>query len=907
MVTLLDFRRRPTGSMKSSILIAVMWGTLDFASMQADPAGAQGKSPEDLPQRPLRFADLYREEHMLFKNEWSISRDGALAFVVKRAPGTGKTWRVKGADVWVQFKPDEQPINLTQGRSDGTDWHDPLWSPDGSHLAMVSTRGTMYSLWLWERDSRRLRQLADRPLHVGIFGAGGEAYIEWTDNQHVIASVLPPGVHPKDPGLIEPEPMVRAKAGWAKYLNGESSASLLETGRPAGAVQQQPATLPLEELRQIVRFDIADGRSTLVMNTYRPAVFHFYKPALSPDGRFIVVPVYGPPANKSWQEQDIGGTLNVVIRRTDGQPLSLDAALPGDVLPGTPVWSRDATQLAFFASGATREHAPKLVRVNVTNGRVEIRDTGDVVTTYNRDGQWDWTELEWTETGDLVFLAGHGDEALEKYGRRDWWLVPHAGVLRNLTAQLAQVPVFERLSPSGPLIGVVDGRVWRLDAAKATVQPLTSRESLQVTRIIWPQTDDYAVTSGAVGVRRYLVPREERPTTGVIVVEGKAGTERVYAKVQTSTGRLTRLTAPEPQALLARLTPQGDAAYWTDAMVNYSMVWRTDVTEEGRGAPARKVIALNEWRSTLITPPDVTIHYTSLYGDASQAWLQLPVGYRSDRLYPVIVHIYPGQKGRPEPTDPYSRMAAAAGFVVLVPQMGPDNGRLYGMVTRDVYFEVLSGVLPAVDKAIEQGIVDPQRLFVEGLSMGGFATYAVIQQTPRFRAALAEVGISSWMNGSFSARGRYGEDVAQLGIGWTGENVQQRPGVQTPWSDLGLYMRNSPIFYAERINTPLLIVHSDQDDNVPMSNSEEMFSAMVQLKKRASYVRYWGEGHAIESPANQSDLWQRRLAWFDEFGDMSRDAHGNLVFDGDHVKPRGEASALTPQDFSRFDLFQPVP
>jgi hypothetical protein len=54
-------------------------------------------------------------------------------------------------------------------------------------------------------------------------------------------------------------------------------------------------------------------------------------------------------------------------------------------------------------------------------------------------------------------------------------------------------------------------------------------------------------------------------------------------------------------------------------------------------------------------------------------------------------------------------------------------------------------------------------------------------------------------------------------------------------------------------------------------------------------------------------LWQRRLAWFDEFGDMSRDANGNLVFDGDHVKPRGEAGALTPQDFSRFDLFQPVP
>lgn len=879
---------------QSTLAIALIWIAI------AIPMASAGSSSVrvDSAKRAFRINDLYREQNLRYHNEWSIAADGSLAVVVSRAPRAGGSWRVKNADIWVRSGPSDPLVNMTGGERDDSDWSDPLWSPDGSRLLAVSTRGSVYSLWLWERATRIWRQVLDRPMRAGAGLYGNlEAYFEWIDDRHVIAMVLPEQVQVKRQGLEEPRPMASAKAGWARYLAGESSASVLETG---GEVSESP--MPHEanphDMRQLVRVDVDDGTIIAITRSYRPATYNFYKPVLSPDGRFVAVLVRGTRSGSNYEKVD--GVLDVTVHRTDGQDVSFLGEFPGDVLPGTPVWSADGQELAFFASGTSREQPPKLVRLSAADGRVDVRDTGDVIAAHVRDGQWDWTRLEWTEAGDLVVLAGQGDQALEKYARRDWWLIPRTGALRNLTRDLASVPVLKRLSFAAPLVGVTGDRVWKLDSETGDVQPVTRAGTFQARKIVWPQTDDAALHSG--GRRRFLIERESRLSDGTIIVSNGDRTAPAYASIDIFTGSVRTLKSPGVGLSLARLSPRADTAFWVDAMFDASSVWQTEVMQPERAG--RRLVGLNQWQSSVISPPARIIHYTSLYGDASSAWLQLPAGYRTDRRYPLIVNIYPGQSARPRPIDAYSRIAAAAGYIVMYPQMGPDNGRQYGRMTRDPYFEVSSGVLPAIDKAVELGIADPDRLFVEGLSMGGFATYSIIQQTHRFRAALAMAGISNWMNGSFSSRGRYGNDLAWMNIGWESENIQQRPATQTPWNDLGLYLRNSPIFYAERIETPLLIVHGDQDDNVPMSHSEEMFSAMVQLKKRASFVRYWGEGHAIESPANVRDLWQRRLAWFDEFGDIIRDERGNIVFDGTSARSRGDVAALKPEDFATFDLFR---
>jgi dipeptidyl aminopeptidase/acylaminoacyl peptidase len=152
-----------------------------------------------------------------------------------------------------------------------------------------------------------------------------------------------------------------------------------------------------------------------------------------------------------------------------------------------------------------------------------------------------------------------------------------------------------------------------------------------------------------------------------------------------------------------------------------------------------------------------------------------------------------------------------------------------------------------------------------GQSFGGYSTYGLITLTHRFQAAVAMAGFSDLVSlaGEFSATARYPEfaheDPFRM---WESETAYMG---NPPWRDLHRYLVNSPLHYAERVQTPLLIVHGDLDSTIPIRQSEEFFSALYRQNKRAMFVRYWGEGHVLESPANIQDLWERILAWFDEF------------------------------------------
>ena len=93
------------------------------------------------------------------------------------------------------------------------------------------------------------------------------------------------------------------------------------------------------------------------------------------------------------------------------------------------------------------------------------------------------------------------------------------------------------------------------------------------------------------------------------------------------------------------------------------------------------------------------------------------------------------------------------------------------------------------------------------------------------------------------------------------ERIFHLPG--PPWETIDRYVRNSPIFSAPKIDAPVLLFHGDQD-YVPLTQAEEMFSALRALGKSVELVRYWGEGHVFQSPANIADLWERIAIWLVE-------------------------------------------
>jgi len=186
----------------------------------------------------------------------------------------------------------------------------------------------------------------------------------------------------------------------------------------------------------------------------------------------------------------------------------------------------------------------------------------------------------------------------------------------------------------------------------------------------------------------------------------------------------------------------------------------------------------------------------------------------------------------------------------------------YGEPT-DPYSELPKGVMPAIDKVVELRIGDPQRLGIMGHSFGGYSVYGLITQTNRFKAAVSLAGLSDLVSyyGAFDARKRYQPDAHEDTFHmWGAEGYMGNP----PWKDLSRFYRNSPISFVGQVETPLLIIHGDMD-HVPMQQSEEVFTGLYRQNKRAEFVRYWGEDHVLDSPANIRDMWQRIYAWFDEF------------------------------------------
>jgi dipeptidyl aminopeptidase/acylaminoacyl peptidase len=173
------------------------------------------------------------------------------------------------------------------------------------------------------------------------------------------------------------------------------------------------------------------------------------------------------------------------------------------------------------------------------------------------------------------------------------------------------------------------------------------------------------------------------------------------------------------------------------------------------------------------------------------------------------------------------------------------------------------GVLAALDKLIELGIADPDRLAVGGHSYGGYSAFSMVAYTTRFKAAIAAAGPSDLASifGTLDARFRYG-DTANEGR----SEMRWVEGGKAAWAARSTrtlrYLRNSPVFFADRVQTPLLIIQGDIDF-VPVTQGEEFFTSLWRQGKPARFLRYWGEGHSIESPPNVRHMWQEIFDWLD--------------------------------------------
>jgi dipeptidyl aminopeptidase/acylaminoacyl peptidase len=254
------------------------------------------------------------------------------------------------------------------------------------------------------------------------------------------------------------------------------------------------------------------------------------------------------------------------------------------------------------------------------------------------------------------------------------------------------------------------------------------------------------------------------------------------------------------------------------------------------------------------------LEWRSTDGEVQRGALVYPAGYEKGKTYPLIVKVYGGSSI----SNDLNRFGYA---IAAIENLQLFATRGYALLLADSKLNVgtpmvdlMKSVMPGVNLVVEKGVADPKRLGVMGHSYGGYSTLALIVQSPRFKAAVMRAGMGNLVTGY----GQLAPDGTNYGLAWA-ETGQGRMG-GSPWEFRERYLENSPIFYLDRVKTPLLIIHGSKDDAVPVYLADEVFTGLRRLGKAVTYVRYEGESHWEGSwgYANQIDALQREIAWFDK-------------------------------------------
>jgi dipeptidyl aminopeptidase/acylaminoacyl peptidase len=284
-----------------------------------------------------------------------------------------------------------------------------------------------------------------------------------------------------------------------------------------------------------------------------------------------------------------------------------------------------------------------------------------------------------------------------------------------------------------------------------------------------------------------------------------------------------------------------------------------------RGGQERRVsLAADAFVARARPVPAVQFTAPSIGGVEVDVWVYLPPGFDPAGRYPALLNIHGG------PFTQYgnrffdeAQVQAAAGFVVVMPNPRGSSGREQSWARAIVGPKVASDpgtswgsvdyddVMAAMDEALRRyPAIDPARTGVLGGSYGGYMTTWIVAHTDRFRAACSERAVNDMI---------LEETAADIASGF-------RRSVGPTWyEDPDEYRRISPITYVQAIDTPLLILHSEDDLRCPIAGAEQLFVALRLLGKEVEFYRFPAEGHELSrsgSPVHRIQRAELILDWF---------------------------------------------
>lgn len=256
----------------------------------------------------------------------------------------------------------------------------------------------------------------------------------------------------------------------------------------------------------------------------------------------------------------------------------------------------------------------------------------------------------------------------------------------------------------------------------------------------------------------------------------------------------------------------------------------------------------------LWTSGQILLDYTSAKGDKLQAALFLPANYEKGRKYPTIIYYYEKMSQQlnryaPPSANGFNKSVYTSnGYAVLMPDI------TYKI--NDPGMSAVWCVLPALEAAVAAGVVDRSKVGLQGHSWGGYQTAFLVTQAD-FAAAVAGAPLTnmiSMYSSIYFNSGSANQPIFESSQG------RFKGGY---WDNLEAYQRNSPVYYAERVKTPLIILHNDKDGAVDWNQGIEYYNTLRRLKKPVIMLQYVGENHGLQKPANQKDYTVRMKEFFD--------------------------------------------
>jgi dipeptidyl aminopeptidase/acylaminoacyl peptidase len=273
------------------------------------------------------------------------------------------------------------------------------------------------------------------------------------------------------------------------------------------------------------------------------------------------------------------------------------------------------------------------------------------------------------------------------------------------------------------------------------------------------------------------------------------------------------------------------------------------------GVDEKRLSALNEaWMGDVDAAGSQRIHFPSKDGTQVEGWVMLPRGAKAP--YPLVLAIHGGPHGAyGSAWDFEFQWLAANGYAVLYtnPRGSTGYGEKFLWATWGGWGKLdFEDVMAGVDYAVAHYPIDAKRMAVTGYSYGGFMTNWTITQTDRFAAAMTGAGISNWLSDYGTA------DIPR---------TKESEFFGSPWeSDSNQLMRSlSPITYAANVKTPTLFVHGEADMRVPITEDEQMYTALKKRRVPAKFVRYPGNYHGGWPVWDMVHRYYQEVQWFHEF------------------------------------------